>query len=120
MDTYPAKRIRRAGGSGTGSDPPKTPEKALAQTMAAWLNFAKGAIDLNELVDIGGGTEITFSDLMGQVEAILNNGDATKAEAVNKHDKDNSECDTGTGGKTGTKSGPAAPTATARAKRSKP
>ena len=86
-------------------------------------------------MDIGGGTEITFSDLMGQVEAILKNGDATKAElehakklaeAVNKHDKDNSECDTGTGSrtgtksKTGTKSGPAAPAATARAKRSKP
>ena len=103
-------------GTGTGSNPAKTREKALAQTLAAWLNFAKGAIDLDELVDTdkNGVADTSFRDVIAEVEAILNNEDATKAdlerakklaEAVNKHDKDNLECDTGTGTKSGTKTG---------------
>jgi len=101
--------------SGTGSDPAKTREKALTQTLAAWLNFAKGAVDLDELIDTDkdGIADTAFSDLIAEVEGILLNQDATKddlnrakklAETANKHDKDNPECDTGTGSKSGTKS----------------
>ncbi len=93
-------------GSGSGSSRSsggKKREKALAQTLAAWLNYAKGSIDWTEVVE---GTGLTFGDLIGQVEAIVNDPGATDeqlehakdlAEAVNKHDKGNPECDTGTG-----------------------
>ena len=109
--------------SGTGSDPAKTRQKALTQTLAAWLNFAKGAVDLDELIDTDkdGIADTAFSDLIAEVEGILLNPAATKddlnrakklAEAVNKHDKDNPECDTGTGSKSGTKSGTGSKTGT--------
>ena len=87
--------------------------KALAHTLAAWLNFAKGAIDRNEMVDTDGDgvLDTTFGDLMAEVEGILADPNATKsdlerakdlAEAVNRHDEDNPDCtltgtDTGTG-----------------------
>ena len=109
--------------SGTGSDLAKTREKALTQTLAAWLNFAKGAVDLDKLTDKDGIADTAFSDLIVEVEGILLSPDATKddlnrakklAESVNKHDKDNPECDTGTGSKskTGTKSGTKSKTGT--------
>ena len=98
--------------SGTGIA--KSREKATAQTLAAWLNFAKGAIDIDELVDTDGDgvVDTSFGDLIAEVESILTNPDATKddlerakdlAESVNKHDKDNPECDTGTGSGAGSK-----------------
>ena len=77
------------------------------------MNFAKGAIDRNEMVDTDGDgvLDTTFGDLIVEVEAILVDPNATKsdlerakglAEAVNTHDEDNPECtltatDTGTG-----------------------
>ena len=92
--------------------------KALAHTLAAWLNFAKGAIDRNEMVDTDGDgvLDTTFGDLMTEVEAILLDPNATKsdlerakdlAEAVNSHDEDNPDCtvtatDTRTDTRTGT------------------
>jgi hypothetical protein len=107
----------------------KKRQDALQQTLAAWLNFAKGTIDWDEdiVVDPGTGTGsksrsgsgssrgtrpstppvvMDFSDLIAEVEAILNNPLSTAedfehakdlAESVNKHDKDNPDCDTGTG-----------------------
>ena len=92
--------------SGTGSDLAKTREKALTQTLAAWLNFAKGAVDLDKLTDKDGIADTAFSDLIVEVEGILLSPDATKddlnrakklAESVNKHDKKNRDCGTGTG-----------------------
>ena len=95
--------------------------QALAQTLTAWLNFAKGALELDEDIIIdpgetgsgsgsGGGSTppvtMAFQEIMDEVEAILNNPDATKAdlqhakdlaESVNMHDKDNPDCDTDTG-----------------------
>ena len=56
--------------------------------------------------------DTAFSDVMAEIEGILNNpaadGDDLErakdlAESVNKHDQNNPECDTGTG--SGTKSG---------------
>lgn len=55
--------------------------------------------------------DTAFSEVIAEVEEILKNPDATKAElehakklaeAVNKHDKDNPECETGTGSKSNT------------------
>ena len=95
-------------GTGTAKKLAKSREKATAQTLAAWLNFAKGAIDIDELVDTTGDGigDTEFDDLIAEVEEILTAPNATKddlerakdlAESVNKHDKDNPECDTGTG-----------------------
>ena len=90
-------------------------EKVVRQTLAAWLNFAKGAVELDEDIVIepgesGSGTGAdaptplvtkTFEEIILEVEAILNNPDATKAdlerakdlaEAINLHDKDNPDC----------------------------
>ncbi|MDA0264821.1 MAG: choice-of-anchor C family protein [Chloroflexi bacterium] len=86
----------------------KSKEKALSQTLAAWLNFAKGAIAVDEMIDTDGDGigDTAFGDLIAQVESILSNPDATKAdlelakdlaESVNQHDKDNPDCETGTG-----------------------
>jgi len=107
-------------GSGTkstgGSKLGKFRDKALGQTLAAWLNFASGAIDWDEMIDTtgDGAGDTSFGALIAEVESILNNPDATKAdlerakdlaEAVNLHDKDNPDCDTGTGTGTGSKTG---------------
>ena len=117
------------GGSGTGGadDTGSIPAvskmrgQALAQTLTAWLNFAKGALELDEDIvidpgDTGSGSgsggastppvTMAFQEIMDEVEAILNNPDATKAdlehakdlaESVNMHDKGNPDCDTDTG-----------------------
>ncbi len=113
--------------SGTATNIAKTREKAVRQTLAAWLNFAKGAVELDEDIVIepgesGSGTGSdaprppvtkTFEEIILEVEAILNNPDATKAdlehakdlaEAINKHDKDNPDC-TGSGSGNGSGSG---------------
>jgi hypothetical protein len=114
-----SKKKRKGGdsnsdsGSGAGKNVAKKREQALEQTLSAWLNFAKGAIDWTEQVDTNGdgSPDATFADLIAEVESILNNPDATQndlehakdlAEAVNQRDKDNADCETGTGSKTGT------------------
>ncbi|MDP6667543.1 MAG: hypothetical protein QF357_09125, partial [Dehalococcoidia bacterium] len=91
------------------TDLSKFEEKALSQTLAAWLNFAKGSIQWGELIDTNGkkaGGEMTFGDLIAEVEMLLSLENPTKAdlerakdlaEAVNLHDKDNPECDTHSG-----------------------
>lgn len=77
--------------------------RALAQTLAAWLNFAKGGIEGGELIDINGDgiADTAFDGLISEVESILSNPNATNsdlvrakdlAQAVNEHDKNNSEC----------------------------
>jgi hypothetical protein len=99
-----------------GQNISKKREDALQQTLAAWLNFAKGAVDWDEDITVdkgtGRGTKATpavvmpFNEVIAQVETILNNPDATHddlahakslAEAVNQHDKDNPDCETGSG-----------------------
>jgi len=109
------KKKKKPGGKGdednddTGTDNvDKMRSNALAQTLAAWLNFAKGGIGLDEMVDTDGDgkADTAFSKIMAEVESILNNPNATKAdlergkdlaEAVNLHDEDNPACDTDTG-----------------------
>ena len=69
-------------------------------------------VGVGAAVGTGGGVPDTaFSEVIAEVEEILKNPDATKAElehakklaeAVNKHDKDNPECETGTGSKSNT------------------
>ncbi len=87
------------------ADLSKFEEQALAHTLAAWANYAKGAVDWNELIDVDG-TPMTFGDLITEVESLLMGVDPTKAdlerakdlaEAVNQHDKNNPDCDTGSG-----------------------
>jgi hypothetical protein len=71
--------------------------KAVKQALAAWLNFAKGAVIWDEIVPTGQ----TFAQAMEQVEAIILDPDSTHAdyveakniaEAINLMDKDNQDC----------------------------
>jgi hypothetical protein len=105
-----------ANSASTGFNLDKSRDKAQSQILAAWLNFAKGSLDWNELVDTtGNGTpNTTFGALITEVELIMNDPGATKAdldrakrlaEAANKHDKDNPDCDTGTASRSGTGAG---------------
>ena len=92
-------------GSGSGGSLVKKRQNATAQTLAAWLNFAKGAVDWDEEITVGRAPNaevLTFGDLIAEVELILND-DASKddlerakdlAEAVNQHDKNNPDCET--------------------------
>jgi hypothetical protein len=100
--------------TGLGKNIAKKQQDALEHTLAAWLNFAKGAVNWNEpVVDLDGdGNVDTFGDVIAEVEAILSAPDSTAddykrakglAESVNLLDQDNPECDTGTG--SGSKSG---------------
>lgn len=79
--------------------------KAKAQALAAWLNFARGAIALDErfFVDNQGSTKRRkiFAEAMIEVEDILSNPDATTnelerakdiAEAANRTDRDDPAC----------------------------
>ena len=51
------------------------------QLLAAWLNFANGAFDYNELVDTdGGGPDTPFSTVMAAAEAVRLNPASTDAE----------------------------------------
>ena len=110
-------------GEGEGEDDTqvaKAKEKALQQTLAAWLNFAKGGVAWDEDITIddsqsgtGTGSQpaapaevLPFNEVVAEIEAILANPDATKAdferakdlaEAVNLHDKNNPDCETGSG-----------------------
>lgn len=79
--------------------------KAEAEALAAWLNFARGAIALDErfFVDNQGSTKrrMIFAEAMIEVEATLSNPDATKnelerakdiAEAANQSDSNDPAC----------------------------
>ncbi len=104
-------------GSKSATGTTKIKGQALSQLLAAWLNYAKGAIELDEEVVVDGGdtgsgasststpsVTMTFQEIIAEVETILNNPDATKsdleraknlAESVNLHDKNNPDCETG-------------------------
>ncbi|MBT6680679.1 MAG: hypothetical protein HOB07_01355, partial [Chloroflexi bacterium] len=109
--------ISGTGGSNSPSKLAKTKNNAEQQILAAWLNFAKGAIEWNtELIDTDGDGigDMTFEDLVHEVEMILLDPDATKvelnhakdlAEAVNHHDDDGCETGTGSGSVTGSDDG---------------
>jgi hypothetical protein len=83
----------------------KFEEKSAQHVLAAWLNFAKGAVDSEQAFTVDG-VDYTFTTLMLEVESLLS-GEPTKAdlnkakklaEAVNSLDKGNEDCDTVTGG----------------------
>jgi hypothetical protein len=82
--------------------------KVKAQTLAAWSNFAKGAIGWDELVDTNGDRigDRTFGSVITEIELILSNPAATGAdlergkdlaESINLHDKNNGLCESGVG-----------------------
>ena len=99
--SHDASKASKHGGTDTSAKRPDNDNRrsaVLAQTLAAWLNFANGAIDRDEMVDTDrdGVVDTTFGDLIAEVEAILVDPDATKsdlnrakhlAEAVNRHDQ---------------------------------
>lgn len=85
------------------TDLSKFVEKAEQQVLAAWLNYAKGAVDMTEIIDTDEGP-MTFSALIAEVESILLDSDSTKAdlerakdlaEAVNKSSNGDPDCETG-------------------------
>jgi len=65
--------------SPTGSD---RRVHAEADMMAAWLQFASGAVAWDASVPLGGGASMPFLDLMQQVEATILDGTATDAELL--------------------------------------
>jgi hypothetical protein len=79
-------------------------DKAYRHALAAWLNVAHGCVEWNELLDTDNddvGDTAAF-DVLGAIELILLDGNATHkdlvqakdlAEAVNLHDVGNPECD---------------------------
>ena len=107
-----------SGDSNSGSNPDKKRRDATSQALAAWLNFAKGGVEWDEAITVGQGSHsgsgtgapvvevLSFEALIAEVEAILNNPNATKddlnrakelAESVNQHDANNPLCSTGSG-----------------------
>jgi hypothetical protein len=61
------------------------PRKLLAmQLLAAWLNFANGSLDPNELVDTNGDNvpDTAFLTVVNNAEAVYNNPAATKAQLI--------------------------------------
>jgi hypothetical protein len=74
---------------------PSMREKANAQVLAAWFNFANGGILWDEEVDVCGDT-MEFNEIVDEAETILLDPDASKkelerakdlGEAVNLHDE---------------------------------
>jgi hypothetical protein len=74
-----------------------------SQLLAAWLNFAHGAVGWDELIDTDGdeAADTPFYQVVSAAETILLNDEATHleleqakdlAEAVNLHDEDNPLC----------------------------
>ena len=47
--------------------------------MAAWLQFASGAVDFDATIQLSGGT-VAFIDLMANAEAVINNPASTDAQ----------------------------------------
>ncbi|MCB0176188.1 MAG: hypothetical protein KDJ97_37160 [Anaerolineae bacterium] len=88
---------------------------AQAQLLAAWMNFAQGAVGWDQSINVDGG-DSPFYQVMSEAETILLDGNASQdqlerakdlAESVNLHDEDNSACesddDKGNGDKKGQK-----------------
>ena len=50
-----------------------------AQLMAAWLQFASGAVDWDATIQLNGGP-VAFLQLMSTAEAVINNPASTDAE----------------------------------------
>jgi hypothetical protein len=55
---------------------------AEGDLMAAWLQFASGAVAWDASVPLGGGSTMAFLDLMQQVETTILDGAATDAELL--------------------------------------
>jgi len=82
---------------------PSIRDKAEAQLLAAWLNFAHGSLDWDELIDTDddGVGDTSFHQVMTEAEAILLDAYATHqelrhaknlAEAMNLHEDGNPAC----------------------------
>jgi hypothetical protein len=52
---------------------------ARAELMAAWLQFASGAVDWDATIQLNGGP-VAFLQLMSTAEAVINNPASTNAE----------------------------------------
>lgn len=52
---------------------------ARAALMAAWLQFASGAVDWDATIQLNGGP-VAFLQLMSTAEAVINNPASTNAE----------------------------------------
>ena len=59
-----------------------------AEILAAWLNFANGTIDWNQLIDTNkdGTGDTAFRDVMANAEAIRNSPSATKSALIEQRD----------------------------------
>lgn len=102
----------------SATDLTKFEQNAEKHLLVAWLNYAKGAINMDDVVDTNGnksGGEMTLSQILTEVESILADPAATKsdlnrvkdlAESVAKFSKGDPDCETGTGSsKSGSGSG---------------
>ena len=87
-------------------------DKATRQTLAAWLNFASGAVAWDEPIDSDGDllADTTFGELVADIELILLDPAATHdelvlarmlAEIVNLLDDDNEDCEDSSGAQGG-------------------
>lgn len=86
-------------------------DKAEAQALAAWLNFAAGGVGWTEQIDTDGDGDgdRAFHDVMAEVESILEDPDATHGELERAKDlaeSVNVDGDDGGGGGGGPGSGP--------------
>jgi len=123
-----SKKKKKGSKAGSGSnnessassatDLTKFEQNAEKHLLVAWLNYAKGAINMDDVVDTNGnksGGEMTLSQILTEVESILADPAATKsdlnrardlAESVAKFSKGDPDCETGTGSsKSGSGSG---------------
>jgi len=102
----------------SATDLTKFTQNAEKHLLVAWLNYAKGAINMDDVVDTNGkksGGEMTLSQILAEVESILLDPAATKAdlnrakdlaESVAKFSNGDPDCETGTGSsKSGSGSG---------------
>jgi PKD domain-containing protein len=89
-ETRDASTIPLAGGVLALKAPPLIEEKRHldAEILAAWLNFANGSIDWNQLIDTdkNGTGDTPFSTVMATAEAVRNSPFATKQQYIVQRD----------------------------------
>ncbi|MEF8979215.1 MAG: PKD domain-containing protein [Haloarculaceae archaeon] len=74
--------------SGGGQGGVEVRGRARGETLAAWLNFASGAVGWNERIDTDGDgeAETPFNEVMTEVESVLRDPDATQEEVEQARD----------------------------------
>lgn len=81
-----AAEVFAPGGSGKKpkpEDPSNMRAKALQHSLAAWLNFASGSVNWEEMITLNDETALPFSQLMASVEALLLDPTSVHADFVN-------------------------------------